>query len=98
MPKPDQMVRIQGNDVGDGKKKSESKKSAETTRTPDRPDKRERKLDHPERKKEQGINSDADRRPAAFHGRSLPQMFLRFQINPRKTPATCVTTPIVIAR
>lgn len=35
MPKPYQMVRIQGNGVGDGKKKSESEKSAETTRTPD---------------------------------------------------------------
>ena len=35
MPKPDQMVRIQGNDVGDGEKKSDREKSAETTRTPD---------------------------------------------------------------
>jgi len=31
MPKPDQMVRIQGNDVGDGEKKSDCEKSAETS-------------------------------------------------------------------
>ena len=79
MPKPDQMVRIQGNDVGDGEKKRDREKSAETTRTPDWPDKRERKLDHPKRKKEQRINSDADRLRTAFHGRSLPQMLLRVE-------------------
>jgi hypothetical protein len=79
MPKPDQVLRIQRHDVSDGEKKGDGEKSAETTRTPDRPDKRERKLDHPERKKEQRINSDADRRSAAFHGRSLPQMFLRLE-------------------
>ncbi len=79
MPKPDQVLRIQRHDVSDGEKKGDGEKSAETTRAPDRPDKRERKLDHPERKKEQRINSEADHRSAAFHGRSFPQMFLRFE-------------------